>query len=1030
MHPFEPIAKVKSNALTELFHRYLEFLYQNYLQQGENKIWMREGDLDKPLGGPYLNQTLRCVLCEYRTVTQGLPNTFIFQGENGDGRRFFIRKILEVCYKSIHHIGWEQAKDEKVSFRFPVYIPKDMLQERVHGGSQLDLIELVCQCVIRQLELTDKYELKIARELVTELGHMGKLVVLFEEETCRDNQDFVERLNTLVGLEYQPIVVFIELPQFEINEMGNCYCIRMEMLTVPQIVKYLTAELPELYSYKETEKMLREQSEVVTLLHKPERMQIHVRVVRENPELRKATTINQIYDAFLSARINWAYKRQIGQKYSKKELESWLIKRAKGENSQDSCQDEQCWKFFADTELFQKHSTDFRFEGCKYYLIAKSYISPNLQAKDLRKRLLKILMNESFMVLKFFAGLYIALGKNQNALFKQLISLMDDAKVRKKYKEPAGLLAEVLTFTNRVGADGPEFVKWACREMRKNTYDTSVLEVLAELSQANTNEAITHQLLEQYLATYNAREKRRIVYCFGYMSQVDFPNQLIEDLCAPNPLPPTKESLHLQYHISAALVDRCWEIQDIRDYFPALEQALSRNSDPILRSDFDTLFARLNGQEYQYRDTQNQCENQLIDMLEHGPYWQKAHAAGAIGRRNYDHDTLGISSISTKLIQVLVNTISTIFCLGDEGHKEWKTVSYIVESCCQLAVKNNYRNKMKMELRRLLEFQLSALSCSGVSIVAYKHLQVALKLVGTGLKYLIDGKGDIRTELGLCFSSGENFLQALSRAFCGEQGADWIGLKEEIKRLESWSTPEGAEQELRGIFQEMSGCNGKLNFSLAYLWYGDTPQMAGFFFLFQNDIYFITCRHCFFRKGGNPKEPRLSAEALNQVSFFPACLNNQGRYHGVICYPENLYASAFFDGCADEDTVIYRLTDIPASFAQVVFSENDLPDGKILQEERLEAFSFPDKSRTQGKWFQCTCYKSGAHGFFTMHTDTIFNEEDANWFSGVPVIKSSDIITGMWKGSRGAKGEVWGITIQSILDKLDQIVEERGTINE
>lgn len=1030
MHPFELIAKVKSNALTELFHRYLEFLYQNYLQQGENKIWMREGDLDKPLGGPYLNQTLRCVLCEYCTVPQGLPNIFIFQGENGDGRRFFIRKIIEACYKSIHHIGWEQARDEKVSFRFPVYIPKDMLRERVYGGSQLDLIELVYQCVIRQLELTDKDELKIARELATELGHMGKLVVLFEEETCRDNKNFIERLNTLVGLEYQPMVVFIELPQLEMNNVGNCYCIRMEMLTVPQIVKYLTAELPELYSFKETEKMLREQSEVVTLLHKPERMQIHVRVVRENPELRKATTINQIYDAFLSARINLAYKSQMGQKHSKIELEEWLIRRAKGESSQDSCLDEHCLKCFADTELFHKHSTDFRFEGCKYYLIAKSYIGTKLKAKEIRKRLLKILMNENLMVLKFFAGLYIALGKNQDALFKQLVSLMDDSKVRKKYKEPAGLLADVLTFTNRVGADGPEFVKWAVQEMGKKTYDTSVLEILSKLSQADPNVAITHQLLEQYSKTDNAREKRRIVYCFGYMSQVDFPNRLIEELCTPNPLPPTKERLHLQYHISAALVDRCWEIEDIRDYFPALEQAMSRNSDPILRSDFDTLFAKLNGQEYQYRDTQNQCENQLIDMLEYGPYWQKAHAAGAIGRRNYDHDMLGISSIAAKLIQALDNTISTIFRLGDEGYKELKTVSYIIESCCQLAVKNNYCDEVKMELRKLLESQLSVLSGSGVSIVAYKHLQVALKLVGTGLKYLTDGKGDIRTELGLCFSSGENFLQTLSRAFSGKQGADWMGLKEEIKKLESWSTPEGAEQELRDIFRERSGCNGKLDFSLAYLWYGDIPKMAGFFFLFQNDIYFITCRHCFFRKDGIPKEPRLSAEELNQVTFFPACLNNQGRYHGVICYPENLYASASFDGCADEDTIIYRLTDIPASFAQVVFSEKNLPDGKILQEERLEAFSFPEKSRTQGKWFQCTCYKNGARGFFTMYTDTTFNGEEVNWFSGVPVIKSSDVIIGMWKGSRGAKGEVWGITIQSILDKLDQIVEERGAINE
>ena len=91
--PFD-MEKQKSDALTELLHRYLEFLYQQYLKKSRNKPWMREGDLDKLLEGPYSNYTLHTLLCDPHTVTRGLPNILIIQGEKGDGRRFSITKMI------------------------------------------------------------------------------------------------------------------------------------------------------------------------------------------------------------------------------------------------------------------------------------------------------------------------------------------------------------------------------------------------------------------------------------------------------------------------------------------------------------------------------------------------------------------------------------------------------------------------------------------------------------------------------------------------------------------------------------------------------------------------------------------------------------------------------------------------------------------------------------------------------------------------------------------------------------------------
>ena len=832
-------------------------------------------------------------------------------------------------------------------------------------------------------------------------------------------------------LEYQPIAVFTELPKCEVEERASVYCIRIEPLTVPQIVKYLISELPELYSFQETKKMLQDQSEVAVILSKPEWMQLHIRVVEKNPDLRKYTTVNQIYDAFLSARIDSAYNSQAEKLLSSEELETWLIQRAKGESSQSSETDERYWECFAKTEIFRSRSTGFRFEGCKYYLIAKGYMSKNMTVKKVRYQLASILKKEDLMVLKFFAGLYLARGRNQDVLFKELVHLVDDPEVRKRYKEPAGLLAEVLTFTNRVGTDGPEFVNWACQEMQKSTYDTSVLVILSRLNRDNPNAAIVNLLTKQYTTTENPRVKRRIAYCFGFMGQNYFPDLLIDELCAAG-LPATEqEKLHLQYHISAALVDNREKIADIREHFPDLERALSNHSDPILRSDFDTLFTWLNeGDGQQYRDAQNQCENQLIEMLEQGPYWKKAHAAGALGRRSYGRESLGLQSVVAKLIQALNNTLLTIRQSGDE--KELKTVSYIVESCCQLAMNNGCCNEVLAELRKQLELHLNELPHAQLSIVSYKHLQVALKLVDTGLRHLSDGVGSIRTELGLCFSSRDDFVQSLSDRYQREQRSDWQGLRDVIQHLGGWSSPEGAKLELQRIYHDQTEFTRKLDFSLTYLRHRDEAKMVGFLFFFQNDIYFITCRHCFFKKDGNTYKSHSFLEEPDQITFSPVCLGGSERYHGVMCYPENLYKPLAFAQHADKDIVIYRLLDIPASFAQVIFSEEDLPnDWQAIEAAQIEVLSFPKTSQTQGKWFSCDNYRVGANGFFTMHTSVRFSQDDANWFSGAPVIqKSSDIVVGMWKGSKDASSEIWGIEIQAILDKLNLIMKDGGTNHE
>lgn len=1008
--------KEKSDALTDLLHRYLEFLYQNYLKQKKNRIWMREGDLDKPLGELYQNRNLRDVLCKQSTTPREVPSILVFQGEKGDGRSFFVKKMIEACYENIHHLVWTQVADETVELRFPVYVRKDMTQ----GLTEYDLINLAYQCLIRQLELAETQEKRDARTLIEKLGNMGKLAVFFEEESCAENPELIEQLYIPSDQIYQPIAVFTEQPQYSPQKWGRGCYIRMEPLTEEQMAVYLSSELPLLYGYKSAQEMLQKYREVAAILNKPERMEIYVRVTKNDSELGpEPITINQIYDAFLAGQIEEACKSTPGKAFTEDNLRTWLTQRARGIISQGPDEDRQFLECFQDTDMFRRRSDDFCFEGCKHYLIAKSYFQADMKPGKAKEKLKTILMNDDLMVLNFFAELYVSKHKKPEFLFKQLTELVDTPIIRNKYNEPAELLADVLIFTNRVEADATELVKWACKEMTKYTYDTSVLETLSRLNRRNPNASITKYLEEEYIKSTVPRVKRRISYCFGYMGQGAIPECLIQDLIQP--AGDKEKALHLQYHIIVSLVDSCREKDEIGKYFSEMEEKLGHHTDPILRSDFEVLYYKLNGGT-PYRESQKECENQLIRLLETGPYWQQAHAAGALGRRRYERDSLEITIVTGNLTTVLGRNLSEICNLHDEGRAKLKTVSYIVEACCQLAENNKCEVEMQRQLWQVLEDHINNLPDTEISIVAYKHLQVAWNLVVTGLKHLLGGTESIRKELGLCFSSKINLLSEFFKQLPRESGSGWQGLRDMIKHLEDWITPENAKKEIRKLFPEQPKRCQRIDYSLGYLWYQNIPKVIGFLFLYHGDIYFITCRHWFFQENDRASTLCAPQEELEHVKITPACLGMDRCYHGVKCYPKNLMTPASFDQSAKDDMVIYRVHDIHAMFSQVIFSEKNLPDsGQIRPDDTLDAFSFAEASQTMGSWFHCKDYEEIAHNFFNMNATAEFDAADANCFSGAPIIKKTDTLVGMWKSCRTEKKKILGITVQAILDQLENI---------
>ncbi len=1029
--------KAKSDARTELFHRYLEFLFQTQLKKRMKTLWMREGDLDEPLPDePFKENTLRSLLSDYRSVSGAAANLFVLQGDTGDGRRFYLKKMMEACYDEIHHIGWLQAQEQDVEFRFPILADREVVSRAESENGPLDLIDFALQCMIRQLNL-DVWEQNTARALLGGLGQMGKLAVFFNEGMCKDTNILINRLNSSKKQAYQPIAVFIESSQFLAKENGTYYCIRLKPLKIQQIVRYLCAKLPRLYCTREAEKMLRDHAEVADILSKPERLLIHINGVEGDTALEDAAeiTITKIYESFVLKQVDQAYSLQGDQEnaaVSKEQLTEWLICRAKGKEFPDAEVGQQCQQCFVDSEIFNRDLVDFRFEGCKYYLIAQDYFSRGNSWNNIRRRIRHVLLNEHPMVLKFFAGLCVGKNNHPETFFRQMVALMKDPKeneVRKACNTPAKLLADILTFTGRVvDRDGVEFVKWAGEEMWKDVYDTSVLEALASLNKQN--DAILSELEERYAKTDNAREKRRIVYCFGYMGPGALSEQMISDFCRTCSAPMDEKARHLQYHISTALIDCCKQNDDLYSLFGQLEDALGKHPDPILRSDFDTLFTQINNRHYlSAREEQKRCEDELIALLEHGTYFEMAHAAGALGRRNYDGDEWGIRSVIESLLNVLDKILTDMSKVQTAKFTDLKTVSYIVESCCKLAERNGcccaeVRNGLKQRLESHIEVLVSV----DVPILVYQCLESALKLVVTGLIWLLDPKTEVRTELGLCFASKTTILQAVSDLTGRDKATYEEGLKGKIQTLEELLDAAKVDEKLRTKFQYQPQCGRELDFSFAYLKYKGERMMAGFFFCYQDSIYFITCRHSFF-ENSNVEKLRIPLKSIDQVVFSLACLDDADQYHGILRYPKNVLEPNIFEKDATNDLVIFQLTDVPAGFTQVVFSEQGAltltsADGV---EDRLEAFGFLEQSQIPGRFIYGHHYSAASHGFFSLEADREQPLGDsANWFSGVPIIKKDNgmCIVGMWKASDNREQKIFGITISTIMNELDKISKE------
>lgn len=975
----------RKNALTSLFHEYLEYLFRNILQDRKDKYWVREGELDKNLDVDGLhNKTLRDILTTPSKSISHEPNIFVFCGDKGYGKKFYLREMIWACYDKISHPIWDNINN--IEFRFPIFVDNQVISQWYYSKeSSNSIVELAAHCIKTQLKITDNREKDLVDILALELYEKGRISIFFEENISINSLKIIENIASCDDL-YKSIIIFIENGDFFADEKAqqtyNFRKINIEPLNKEQITKYLVQIFPERYTspQKEAEEAFNKSEELTMMLSKPERLFLFEFCLKDNPKKFDRLNIWQIYDTFISIAVKKAAK---ASEVDETVLYDWLIEVAKELESGDKKCSKDYYEYFKDTDIFDKND-NFKFDGCKDFLIAKSYNINNINKID--KRIKNIIENYSTKVMCFFAGMIINTGgaSKFNAFFNNLLRVVDNANI----KNPVEMITEVLVFNDKVQDKLNSFLEWAIQKLKTDVYDSSVFDSLYNLNCKYANGFIDEIIVEQYAKQTDPNIKRRIVYYFGY-TKSGMPGEILKELWdAPNE---NEYDRHLKYHIISAVIDNYDNISKKmkEEYIIKLQKNFSEHKDPILRSNFEVLYYKTYNGKMWDSDGRNQqdCIQQLITLLTKGKYWEKAHAADALGRRPYMGDAY-ITSITSQLFDVLKTEIDNIL-RDDDSNNYMRTLVCTIEACYRLALgKESREQEVADKFIRLINNYINNLLEPAMTIEKYSAIHTALSLLIGGIVCLKDKERSLRAVLGESFSRNDTILDVLARYNC----LDWLNTDEwsDINEaIQSMDTRVGNET----IFKN----------SIVQIWKGDENIGSGFLYASNQKLYLITCDHIFDK---NTYSYEWTMPCFSDI-------NVKDRY--MVNTNKNIQVKNVKNVNAVKDISILTLKKVPMSIYKNVFSRKDV-SSDIRKKDSLCCLATTPTYPETGKMLSGYYDGSMNPGYFNMIVDKE-SHINCNGFSGAPIVDSKYKIYGMFKGSEKAS-EVAGIELRTILEQL------------
>ena len=145
----------------DIFVQYLYKFFPIY-QDIKDKSWTRIDDLNKSLPEFDGGKTIRQLLTNPNSVSSKHKNVIVFRGEKeGDGKKFYINKLIEACYEAIPHFLWKDIRtleEDNHLFRFPVLVLDEVIKDLSNSfdSESINIITLASKCIKSRFNLNEK----------------------------------------------------------------------------------------------------------------------------------------------------------------------------------------------------------------------------------------------------------------------------------------------------------------------------------------------------------------------------------------------------------------------------------------------------------------------------------------------------------------------------------------------------------------------------------------------------------------------------------------------------------------------------------------------------------------------------------------------------------------------------------------------------------------------------------------------------------------------------------------------------------
>ena len=1041
------------DAVTRLLVDYLYELYPDY-EKYKDKTWTREGALDQTV--KIYGKSLREILTSPNTLlsNQDEKNIIVFRGDReGDGKEFYLHKLIETCYEVIPHFVWEdfeKFKRDNLQFRYPIIIDRATM-DQILTMDKINIAELAEICFMTQLQLKNEDQKTAAKEVSDYLARNGMLALFVGAGICEDPLGFITtRLKPLPdSVTLLPALILFADRNFasELSEGEEFYCIDIPPLSDEEIMRYIAIEVPEC---SEILRSIKRKPEALEILRKQERL------LKQVQRWKRPTYDKRSYETnVLEVEVNYICDLidevlNSHNEDDKNSLRKCLYEAAEMELRGKTIPEETLKKMCG-TDCFNSRN-QFTFAHCRYFLVAEkcyneSSVKKRYSPEQLKETLKTILLNWPIEVQYYFAEIFLNEKKRSGRqkmfcnYWSDLCDVLKDPEVRNIHV-PASVLVKTMVFTNMVSINHKLYVQWAVDALKNKNYDEMVLAGLSELSRrygddkTEIDDKVQADLLEEYRNAIVPEVQRRIVYFYSRAGYI-IPHEIVDTLSDYT------SSKHLRYHIVSALI----ETSDVKDadvmeyYEEGLLSKWVENcslNDEILQCEFETLYYRRVGTFHEKQKPTSDRINGLIKILRVGEYWEKAHAAGALCRLE-GLDSAHIRQIISQFFILLKDEFEAL--KTDAEQNRLKTVSYVTEALCKLidpldgCERTRLCNLAQDRIAKVLSEYIDIIVKYDVPQEVYDNLNSALLLLACALVYFDNPKLPLRKLLGAQFSPGSRLVDLLKTSSVGDPN-DLVPENDYTlpDKLHSWIKRQ--DDKVLPWPNVTAIVSKKYAISVGRISVDNKQLGMGFMIRMESGpsirVYCITCRHLFDNLGLISEQ---SAIALN-----PLAPNDR-----TLCYKlEPVYPLTFSKKSDEQSTsykdeiTIFRVFGVHCDIVNHIFGFNDFASSNDLlniDSEGVQLFSYgyPQKDRipfVENNGTQMY-YKSDRNTkeiciFKCEHFPEYLSDIEVNYycngFSGTPIVDSEDRIISMHNAN--IDKSIIGIRADLIKECLKKETEE------